>query len=482
MTTNFIIASGITVPSNYFWDLGNPLETTPTTVIADSTTEYISGYAPGVKVIFKPEITDLIYSDFPNVSSTYIWNFGDFYNSTNNTVVFTCKDTVVEHTYILPGKYSVSLTNIQSKENQPLEPETFFEPCYGKHGIGWQWDGLQCSQFNQTTWDETMCIPPATANKIRSKWWDEEGKCFEQYCKVWNWRDLKLNGKNPIFWYQVFRYGEFAKRWQYEVNETVCEIDDVVKATVETTEQIALKTFIVEVKEILPVASITNTTYPLTGYSPFTFKLSPIHTKTGSFPIDRIDWEPGDGSSIKTVTRYSKPDEKYFTYNNAFFSDPLDPRNYDFVYTISRNNDSYPVFYPSLTCYSASTNSYDSCSIVVGPILLQPQPQNIFLIKNKRTTKGDFYGVEINKNITLLTTLTSPTKQTSIPLNIPSSPVRQKTDFEPVTFFGNTGTDYPPLFVPSCEYTPSEYSLFYFVTEENSLSAISLEDESFMYK
>lgn len=480
MITDFTIVSGETVPSNYFWDLGNPLQTTPTTIKADSTTEYISGYAPGLKVVFKPNITDLIYATFANVSSTYIWNFGDFYNTVNNSVALPCQETI-EHTYILPGKYSVSLTNIQSKENQPPEPETFFPECYGKHEVAWQWEKL-CIGTDRTTWDEAMCVPPVTADKIRSKWWEEEGKCYELYCKVWNWKDLNLNGKNPLFWYQVYRYGEFPKRWQYEVNETICEIEEVVKATVETTEQIALKTFIVEVKEIMPTASIYNSTYPLTGYSPYTFKLSPVHTKTGSFPIDKIEWNSGDGSPIKTVSRYSTPDSKYFVYNNTYFSDPQDPRNYDFVYTINRNANMYSIFYPSLTCYSASTNSSDSCSIVVGPILLRPQPQNIQLLKVKNTLEGDFYGVEVDKNITLLTSLTSSKTTLSVIPNRPTSYIKQKIDSEPVTFFGNTGEEYLPSFTPSCTYTPSEYSLFYLVTEEDSLSAITLEDETYMYK
>ena len=129
MTTDFEIISGTTVPQNYFWDIGNPLETTPTTVIADSTTQYISGYAPGLKVLFKTNISNLIYAGFPNVSATYTWNFGDYYNSANNLAVLPCQE-VVEHTYIMPGKYSVRLTNVQAKEEQPLTDETENNRCY----------------------------------------------------------------------------------------------------------------------------------------------------------------------------------------------------------------------------------------------------------------------------------------------------------------------------------------------------------------
>lgn len=492
MTTDFLVVSGTTVPPNYIWDIGTPLETVPTNIVAESTTEYISGYAPSLKVVFKSDIRDLIYAgtENVNVSSTYIWNFGDYYNSASNEVVFKCNDSTVEHTYILPGKYNVSLINIQSKEDQPDEFSPNTIKCLGKHDIGWQWENLESalgpgglSRVDRTTWDEAMCVPPLTAVKKRPKWWSEEGECFQKHCYIWNWNDLKVAGRNPVFWFQVYRYGDYAKRWQYEVNDFVCDVEGLPEETVETTEQITVKTAIVEVKEVMPVASIFNETLPLTGYSPFAFRLSPIHTKTGSFPIDRIDWEPGDGSSIKTVTRYTEPNSKYFVRNNAYFSDPLDPRNYDFVYTIIRNSNTYPVFYPSITCYSAGTNSYDSCSIVVGPILLEPQTQDIQIVKAKNTTKGDFYGIEIGNNITILSTLTSTNSQTSIIPNKPSAPVKQIVENKPIIYFGNTGEGYPPPFIPSCEqYTASESDLFYLTTEDGGTSALFLEDTTLLYK
>lgn len=477
MTTDFLIVSGTTVPKDYSWDIGNPLETTPTTVIADSTTEYISGYAPGVKVLFKPNITDLIYAGSPNVSATYTWNFGDYNNSVNNIAILPCQE-IIEHTYILPGKYTVSLTNVQSKIDEP--PEVLTDLCLGKHDIGWYWNNLICDDPQKTTWDETKCVPPLTAINRRPKWWDPEDRCLGKYCKSWQWSDLAPTGKNPVFWYQTYPYGDFTKRWKNETNDTQCDFEDTI--TIDVTEQTALKQFIVEVKEIMPIASIYNDTIPLTGYSPYTFKLSPKHTKTGSFPIDRIDWSPGDGTSIKTITRYVIPDEKFFTYNGTYFNDPADPRNYDFVYTITRNSSNYPVFYPSLTCYSACTNSSDACSIVVGPILLEPQSQNIKLLKTKNTTKGDFYGIEINNNLTLLTNLTNSQPLTHAAPTQPTSPVKQLVEPVSIIYFGNTGENYPPLFTPSCTYTPSEPTLFYLTTEENELSAIFLEDATLLYK
>jgi hypothetical protein len=467
MTTDFYIISGSTVPKDYFWDIGNPLETTPTYVVADSTTTYISGYAPGLKVVFKSDIKDLIYAGFPDVSANYIWNFGDYYNSVDNTIALNCVDSTVEHTYILPGKYSVSLTNIQSKEDQPELPSSDV-PCGGRHKIGWYWNNLDCGDLQATTWDETNCTLPQVADlkKRKPKRWDDEGKCFQRYCKNWTWKDLNCEGRNPVFWYETYEYGDYYKRWKYEANNIACNPRDIPKITVDVTEQVALKPFIVEVLEVKPAAIITCESYPLTGYSPFTYKLSPAQIKTGSFPIDRIDWDPGDGSSIKTVTRYTTPDSGYFVYNNIYFSDTNDPRNYDFVYTLKRNSDTYPVFYPSLTCYSASTNTTDSCSIVVGPILLQPQNTDIQLLKAKTTSKGDFYGIEVDKNVTVLSTLTENDVVVSPTPTVPPSPVKFLTKQTPVIYFGNTSEGYPPPYEPGCEYIPSEPTLFNLIKEE----------------
>jgi len=478
MTTDFQIVSGTTVPKNYIWDIGNPLETTPTNIVADSTTEYISGYAPGLKVVFKSDIKDLIYTKTANnsISSTYIWNFGDYYNSVNNTIALDCVDSVVEHTYILPGKYNVSLTNIQSKEDLPELPGDDIK-CGGRHRIGWYWDNLSCVNLQATTWDETNCAPPASAVNKRPKRWDDEGKCFQRYCKNWTWRDLNCNGRNPVFWYETYEYGDYYKRWQFEANNIACNPRDIPKITIDVTEQVALKPFIVEVLEVKPVAQIYTNTYPLTGYSPFIFSLSPKYTKTGSFPIDRIDWNPGDGSPIKTVTRYTKPDSNYFVYNNTYFSDPDDPRNYDFVYTLHRNTDVYPIFYPSLTCYSASTNSTDSCSIVVGPILLQPQNNNIELLKVKNTIKGDFYGIEVDKNITVLSTITENEIVLPPTPTEPSAPIRFLINSAPVIYFGNTGDAYPPEYIPGCEYVPSEPDLEFLATEELATNLFTYSEE-----
>jgi hypothetical protein len=205
------------------------------------------------------------------------------------------------------------------------------------------------------------------------------------------------------------------------------------------------KSFIVEVKEIPPVAGITCLTRPLTGKSPFTVELSPKGCKSGSFPIDRIDWNFGDGSPIVTVTRYSQNNFENVSKKIplALSADPDDVRNYNVKHTYTTDRGTYPVFYPSLTCYSANTNTFDSCCTVVGPILADYQPEDIQVLKVRNTNKGNIYALNLDQNVGFFTTnaeLTTTSLQTKIA--IPSTPVRDTFFIPNYDFSGNSGSNY----------------------------------------
>ena len=287
MDVNFEVLSGITVSNDYVWDLGTPLSNKKYKKIAYSTTNYISGYAPALKVKFKNTSDPSV--DYDN--EVYEWDFGDYYSTTLKQTL-TSKD-YVEHLYTMPGVYNVSLNLNQTK---------------------------------QTTVTKYL-----SGNKIK---------------------------------YQI-----------------------------------------IELKEVPPVAKIHCVTHPIYGYSPLTIRFSPQHCLQGSFPIDRIDWDFNDGSDIKTITRYSLlTGDESVIHTNKFSQDPLDVRNYDVIHNFIRSKDDYPVFYPSLTCYAASTNTSDSCATTIGPLILSAQPQTINLIKARNTSSGNLYAFNINHNTVFFTT------------------------------------------------------------------------------
>lgn len=452
MTTDFFALCANTVPENYFWDLGVPLETDPTRqpLSFSTVTEYISGYAPALEVFFG----NASFSD-PNFEFIdYTWNFGDYYHNTNNTVSLSCTG-IVKHTYIMPGIYTVTLTHKQAgtRRNVSFDPTLNPEYCRGKYGIRWFWDELTCltplsttNEFN-ITWDELKCGGPY------EKWWDFEEKCFQKYCKTWAWYDLSTATDpviNPVKWSETISDQEFEKKWMFEANDTICVYspDFEFLDTIITEEQTTVKA-IVEVKEIMPIANMLSVS-ATTGVSPFAVQLSPRNCKTGSFPIDRIDWDFGDGSPIKTVTRYAPPvDIDSSVVNTKYFiSDLDDVRNFNVIHTYTRNKDTYPVFYPSLTCYSASTNSYDSCSLTIGPISFEPVITDIHLLKTRNTLKGNIYTFDINRNISLMTS--NSFIKTLIPQSTtPFNKIRD-SKFLTQNYFGYNGDNYPSPYNPDC--------------------------------
>lgn len=482
MRVDFLVYSGITVPSNYSWDKGEPLDgSIVTTTTAYSTQTYISGYAPGLKVTF---LNDSIEEAKFNLID-YNWDFGDYYNNDNNIVALSCL-SYTDHTYIMPGKYTVTLTMTQAQKEEDQQPDTINPNdliCRGKGGVRWFWDAL--SATNCITWDGAECdyygglsLQPVVTGY--DKWWDDELKCFQKYCKLWSWAALKggyifsspkVNPDkpvtdNPVTWKETKYNQSFEKKWMYEANGKACVVDIVNIPTV--LKQTKTLEYVVEVFELPPTAGISCFTQTVTGYSPLTVRLSPSACVPGSFPIDRIDWNFGDGSPIKTISRYTPlTADSEVIKTNVFANDSQDVRNYDTLHTYTVNKNTYPVFYPSLTCYSANTYTSDSCSTVVGPVLLQPTSQDIQLIKAKNTLKGTVYAFNIDKNLVFTTTtyITSDAQSTNV--NIPTAP-NKNTIYNTQQSFGYSGINYPKYTVPSCLLSAEVYDRL--VTEDNNVS------------
>jgi hypothetical protein len=474
MTTDFFILCAATVPDNYSWDYGNPFESGLTTVSAytynalaeDKTiVTYSSGYAPGLKVVFYNESTsDPIY---PTV--LYDWDFGDYYNDTTNNVTLSCTG-IIEHTFLMPGKYTVTLNHLQTKQDALFDTGGNTYLCLSKFGINWYWDNLNSDLENSITWDQAMCNPPATATPIRSKWWTDEVGCFQKYCKVWSWAYLDTLGGNPLNWGQTKTNGPFAKQWLFQANSSVCSVNNAAYLdTYDNPQETVIKTHIIEVKEILPEANMYCVTETSIGETPLTVQLTPRLCKTGSFPIDKIVWDFGDGSPLKTITRYTFSSGSDITTNDCFVSDPLDVRNYDVIHTYVRTKNNYPVFYPSLTCYSSCTNTSDSCSVTIGPINLKQSPTNIDIIKVKNTNKGNLYAFDIDNNIAFTTTnpiVLPQVDNNTLTINIPNNPIKNSKTV--TQYYGNPGINYPVFSVPSCLDPVAISPFFSYITTENN--------------
>lgn len=469
MTTDFIILCADTVPENYTWDLNIPLETALTNTIAYNTTEYVSGYAPAVRVNFlNTSISEL---DFDVIN--FAWNFGDYYHDTNNTVSLSCT-SLIQHTYIMPGTYTVTLIHTQTKSEEEQDITGITTRCKGKYDKQWIWDSL--SGINCITWDETKC------DAALSKWWDDEGwlspdntigyvgPCFEKDCKFWSWYSLAPRSEgdpvenvpiNPVRWSESATDGEFEKLWMFEPNDEICgQVNQKLQQTV-------IKTAIVEVKEIMPKAGMSSITQPQKGPSPLTVQLSPRHCLPGSFPIDRIDWDFGDGTPIKTITRYAPPSGADIVNNQIFGGDVLDVRNYDVLHTYIRNKNEYPMFYPSLTCYSASTNSTDSCCITIGPVELTDVPDDLHLLKTRNTLKGNIHSFINNNSPGLVTTTQTITSFIPTTFRTPPTTIKDMRD-SLVEYPGYDGANFPLPYTPDCTFAVTGLPERYLATEDDT--------------
>lgn len=462
MITDFTILCAETVPANYTWDLQIPLEGAFTNTQAYTLENYVSGYAPAVRVVFGNNS----FSDFDYSLVNFTWNFGDFYHDYNNTISLTCVNSLVQHTYIMPGIYTVSLIHTQTKPPTQLDQTGLFFQCQTKYDIQWSWNFL--SNINCITWDETK------TGATYEKWWANEEACLGKYCKYWSWYSLapredtsNIEVVNPIKWKETNTGSEFEKLWTYETNNTICE-----NYAIDTLQQPTIKTATIEVIEIPPTAGMSCESPTSHGASPHIVQLSPRHCKAGSFPIDRIDWDFNDGTPIKTITRYAPPSGDDIVYNGVFISDVLDVRNYDVLHTYYRNKDNYPMFYPSLTCYSANTNTFDECCITIGPIEL-PNPQtDIHLLKTRNTLKGNIHVLLNNDTPALLTTTQYTTSLIPNIQKTPPTKIRNKTGAV-IPYTGYNGNNFPQLYIPSCDLDLFSRPERYLTTEDSTFDNIT---------
>lgn len=485
MTTDFSILTAFTVPEDYSWDKGIPFEENSTTKVAYTETNYVSGYAPGLDVYFinNSNVGEILFDQ--NFEISYDWNFGDFYDTATNNTSLSCL-APVRHIYTMPGRYTVTLVHTkiitQSVDTNPLL-------CRDRYNINWFWDNLaEITVFpprpDRKTWNETTCLSSFP------KTWDPELNCLQKHCRYWSWINTQPDGRTPTTWEQTHPVGGiYPKRWLYESNDTVCEIpEQPAVVIVDQSRQEIIKQFIVEVKELLPQAGMHSLTRPPAGQSPFTVQLTPRTTVCGSFPIERIDWDLGDGSPIKTVTRAGQPTDSTFVRNNVFDQDLADPRNFDLVHTYRRNANQYSVFYPSITAYSANTGSFDSCSTTIGPLDFESLNEDVNILKVKNTTDGILYVLDIDNTCSFVTTVTS-TENNITPLVVEPVNKLKDTYFNIVTYKGNIGNNYPPPVINNCvgfEFVKPLYGLI--VEEEtlpltsplSALSAITQENDSYI--
>ena len=195
-------------------------------------------------------------------------------------------------------------------------------------------------------------------------------------------------------------FGFFKKKWQREGYIATTDILHTYTApgiyapsiTVDIPEELSTQYYYdadsasyeaVVINDEAPTAHFITLSSTF-GYSPIEIEFSPKSTVTGTFPIEKIVWDFGDGSPAVTITRHTTTSATPgVIYYSNYPNDIRDPRNYHVKHTYVRNVLTDPImYYPSLTAFSANTQSYTSCSREIGPIGTKKK-QNKTLVKSR---------------------------------------------------------------------------------------------------
>ncbi len=389
-----------TVNGKYSWDAGVPTGTSLlSATIDDETLQYI-GYAPTTIVSFSASVI--------NPNSNYyafkrVVDFGDFYNSeTNIQNSLSQKDSFFCHTYIMPGTYTLTVTQTQYVVlTSEKEENTYREDGVAENDIlphEWKWQSFFCSDPEKisslksyyVTWDDCKFQSP-----LQNTWNDLANSTNGDYenCPciptptIWNWFTFLSANYTEDVDFNTFKWKSYTLSgcapitWRRLIQSSTqeCEIKVPPLSTEVVIQQ---KQLFLKVLEIPPTAYIEVISIQANKVSPYTVQLSPRKIRCGSFPIERLVWDFGDGSPLLEQVRGEVKPEFPFTWTNSFDYDSEDIRNYDVIHTYNRTTETGNCFYPSVTAFASSTETFDCASVVIGPIAFEPH-KNVSLLQNK---------------------------------------------------------------------------------------------------
>ena len=419
MSSTFDIFSIKTVPSDYSWDKGTPtLDFTDfTTGLSacsaisdnDSGVEYI-GYAPFVFVSLSsaPGVVNYNY-----VALRRTADFGDFYNSDSNfATTTTLSSELLCHTYIMPGLYTIrfeSTEYIETSSTSFSYDSNLYIQQIGKQDrppLSWQWYNFLCDSPNNVYNTPIPWLSSGFQQPEQLTWAGSSGPCIslrQTEQTTWTWDNITCSltalianqYATSVTWDQTKLSEPGNTTWDYIA--TNCS--GSFTPTISSSTQIIVKEALIRVLEIPPTAYL-DLSQPSDRTSPLTVRISPKSTVCGSFPIERIVWDLGDGSPLLTQRRWSNTLQAPFAYSGFISEDYQDPRNYDVIHTYIKTPENGFCFYPSITAYTSSTNSSDCAAVMVGPLKLPVTDGSDFkLMQNELTEHGKVLIGQVNGNV-----------------------------------------------------------------------------------
>lgn len=410
--------------------------------------EYV-GYAPFFSVTLSSQAGN-VSSSFAAMRREV--DFGDYYNlESNNVFTSTLSNELFCHNYVMPGVYTIKLKQTEYKyvertnfvvfdclekyclewswrktncldggaqvtwqstlTGEEYEKTWRFQPCDAEWAssaglyvqpvevstrfpLSWQWYNFLCQGYNNPknlpiTWNQASFQGPEELT-----WAGTTGPCLDisTINMIWRWDNIKCNTQanplvNPITWNETSCSEPNNKTW----NDIALNCQDRAPILSAGVKEI-IKEATIRVLEIPPkVYLYANDLPPTSLYSPLTVRLSPRYIKCGSFPIEKIIWDLGDGSPLLVQRRWANDINEPFVYNGLFNLDSVDPRNYDVIHTYTRNSITKDTFYPSITAFASSTGTSDCAAIQIGPLQLNSSKtvaSRFSLLQNELTEDG----------------------------------------------------------------------------------------------
>ena len=275
--------------------------------------------------------------------------------------------------------------------------------------FSWQWYNFQKNSHNS---DTNIPVPWLSAVFQASNelvWNKTKGLCVPlNYLNsniVWQWDNLVQNTNNtsltvklcgaPLTWDDLSCYSPRGATWNFTKSFFR---GDLLNINIDVANYTVEKHFTVKVLERPPEAYLlaidpSERDKPIVNItefpSPITVQLTPRFTKCGSFPIEKIMWDLGDGSPVIIQRRWAPSLTSPFYYTGAIKEDADDPRNYDVIHTYNKTPNSPFCFYPSITAFSSSTSTSDSAATIIGPLKFRPfDPSTFRLLQSDLTDDG----------------------------------------------------------------------------------------------
>lgn len=419
MKSTFDIFSIKTVPATYSWDKGTPTVDYNSFVTDLSACKVVSNNNIGYEYVGYAPFMQVSLSSSPGiVGKTFLAlrrtaDFGDYYNSDSNLVTFpTLSNELFCHVYIMPGLYSIHFDRTEFIEAAAIDT---FSP-YGsavnvtyiqkigkeeKIPLSWQWYNFMCNSTNPhntpTTW-----LSSGFQQLDQLTWNETSGPCINlgQTEQVsWKWNNITCASATDAFtsaitWDETKSSVFGSTTWEHVSGNCSNTSAPVLSSSTQT----AFKEAFIRVLEIPPTTylKVLETEELM---SPATVTLSPRETICGSFPIEKIVWDLGDGSPLLVQQRWSNTVQEPFVFSGALSEDYQDPRNYDVKYTYTRTAGNFS-FYPSITAYASSTNTSDCAATIVGPIkLANTTGSNFKLLQNELTEYGKVLIGQVDNNV-----------------------------------------------------------------------------------